>query len=310
MTPAARATVYFHVATYAIGDIQGCYDSLQALLKRIAFERERDRLLLVGDLVNRGPKSLQVLRWAREMDDCVTCVLGNHDIHLLMRVAGSGKVRDDDTVGEVLSAPDCDQLIDWLRYRPLVHRQDSYVLVHAGLHPDWDAMQARTLAAEIEALLRARSWRAQIGDVGRGRAPAWHPHLFGTQRLRAILAILTRMRACREDGAMAHKFAGPVSSIRAPYMPWYAVPGAKWRECQVLFGHWSALGLYRDDHCTGLDTGCVWGGHLTALCLETGEISQVATVESERELPARVANLKSRPGIRLVPLTPPGPPSG
>ncbi len=267
------------MATYAIGDIQGCYDSLQALLHRIEFDPNNDCVWLVGDLVNRGPKSLEVLRWARQLGDRVVAVLGNHDVYLLLRAAGATKKKKLDTLDPVLAAPDRDELIDWLRERPLIHREHGYTMIHAGLHPAWTCQQATLFAAEVQALLRATDWRARIGYLPSQRTHRWHPYLFGFQRLQAITSVFISLRACRADGQMHRKFSGPPDNIPPGYMPWYAVPEACWRNERILFGHWAALGLHCDDHCVGLDTGCVWGGQLTAFRLEDGHIEQVTAVE-------------------------------
>lgn len=270
------------MATYAIGDIQGCYESLQRLLDRIGFDPAGDRLWLVGDLVNRGPRSLEVLRWARDLGDRVVAVLGNHDLYLLLRAAGATKKKKLDTLDPVLTAPDRDELVDWLRRRPFVHREGGYTMVHAGLHPAWSGAEAEHLGAEVQALLRAADWRARVGHLQCNHPPAWHPHLFGFERLRAITSVLVRLRACTPDGRMVYKFSGPPQQVPRGYLPWYAVPGARWAEDRVVFGHWSALGLHRDQRCAGLDTGCVWGGALTALRLEDEHVVQVPAAEELR----------------------------
>ncbi|ACY18514.1 symmetrical bis(5'-nucleosyl)-tetraphosphatase [Haliangium ochraceum] len=267
------------MATYVIGDIQGCYDSLQRLLEHIEFRPEHDRLYLLGDLVNRGPKSLEVLRWARSLGDRVRTVLGNHDLYLLARAAGATKKKSLDTLDPVLAAPDSDELIEWLRFKPFLYRENGLVLVHAGLHPAWTCKQADSLASEVEALLRAADWRDRIGKLQCNRPPEWHPHLFGFERLRAITSIFVRLRACTPEGRMAYKFSGPPDQVPAGTQPWYAVADARWRDHRLLFGHWSALGLYRDDNCVCLDTGCVWGGSLSALRLNDDHIAQVPAAE-------------------------------
>lgn len=272
------------MATYAIGDIQGCYDSLQRLLDRIEFDPGRDRVWLVGDLVNRGPRSLEVLRWAQGLGDRVVAVLGNHDLYLLLRAAGATKKKELDTLDAVLAAPDCKQLIDWLRRRPFIHREAGHTLVHAGLHPAWSLAEAVSLASEVQALLCAADWRDRIAHLQCNRPPVWHPHLFGFERLQAITSVFVRMRACTPDGRMVYKFSGPPQLAPRGYMPWYAVPDARWRGEPVVFGHWSALGLYRDADSIALDTACVWGGSLTALCLEDGHVVQVAAAEPRLHL--------------------------
>jgi bis(5'-nucleosyl)-tetraphosphatase (symmetrical) len=272
------------VATYAIGDIQGCYDSLQRLLECIEFDPTRDRLWLVGDLVNRGPKSLEVLRWARALGDRVVAVLGNHDLYLLLRAAGATKKKTLDTLDPVLAARDCDQLVDWLRRLPFVHREHGFTLVHAGLHPAWTIAEAMSLGNEVQSLLRAADWQKRIGHLQCNRPPLWHPHLFGFERLQAITSVFVRLRACTPEGRMVYKFSGPPQQAPRGYMPWYAVPDARWRGEQVIFGHWSALSLYRDQACVALDTACVWGGALTAMRLEDGHVIQVPAEEPRLHL--------------------------
>jgi bis(5'-nucleosyl)-tetraphosphatase (symmetrical) len=267
------------MATYAIGDIQGCFDSLQRLLHAIRFDPTRDRLWLVGDLVNRGPRSLQVLRWARDMDTCVTAVLGNHDLYLLKRAAGVTPRRKRDTIDKILNAYDRSSLIDWLRHRPLGHVDGDFAMFHAGLHPAWTVDQARILADEVAAVLRADDWHLRIAALAGDDPPDWSESLDADERLHAIASVLTRIRACSPDGRPCLDFAGSPRDVPEGHMPWFAVPHARWREHQILFGHWAALGLHRDDHCVGLDTGCVWGGLLTAMRLEDRAIIQVPAAE-------------------------------
>jgi bis(5'-nucleosyl)-tetraphosphatase (symmetrical) len=267
------------MATYAIGDIQGCFDSLQRLLHVIRFDPERDRLWLVGDLVNRGPKSLQVLRWARDMAGCITAVLGNHDLHLLMRAAGATHKRKRDTINKIMNARDRGSLIDWLRHQPLAHVDGDFAMFHAGLHPEWTVDQARALADEVAAVLRADDWYLRIAALAGDDPPEWSEDLAAEERLHAIVGVLTRIRACLPDGRPCPGFTGSPKDAPAGYLPWFAVPHARWRDHQIIFGHWAALGLHRDGNCVGLDTGCVWGGLLTAMRLEDRKIIQVPAAE-------------------------------
>lgn len=266
------------MATYVIGDIQGCFGPLERLLAEIAFDARRDRLLLVGDLVNRGPHSLEVLRWAADTSPAVETVLGNHDLHLLARAAGRTEARPGDTLDAVLSAPDRDDLLDWLSRRPLVLREGRRLLVHAGLHPAWSAEDACALAAPIEDALADPSRRGDVLDaVVRWRGhpqPAWHAALPQPERTAAVVGLLTRLRVCSSDGVPCASFNGPPRDAPAGVQPWFDIPGRRSRDVQVLFGHWAALGLVVRDDVIGLDTGCVWGGVLTALRLEDGTIFQ------------------------------------
>jgi bis(5'-nucleosyl)-tetraphosphatase (symmetrical) len=269
------------VARYAIGDIQGCMASFERLLTLINFS-QHDQLWLVGDLVNRGPRSLEVLRWAREHETSVTCVLGNHDLHFLARAAGAAGEKKRDTLDEIFAAHDCERLVDWLRRRPLVHLDRSYVMVHAGLHPRWTAEEALRLGGEIEQQLQAPTWRAFLAKLGGGGAPPrWDPKLGGGDRWRAILAYLVRARTLKADGRVEPEFDGPPANAPAGCTPWFAFPEPAWAATHTaLFGHWAALGLSIGPHHIGLDTGCVWGKALTALRLDDRMVFQVKSVEA------------------------------
>ena len=269
------------MARYAIGDIQGCMASLDRLLALIDFSPTRDHLWLVGDLVNRGPRSLDVLRWAYEHDGAITCVLGNHDVHLLARAAGAAPEKKRDTLDEVLAARDRDRLIDWLRARPLLHVDSTRALVHAGLHPRWTIADAMARAAEIEHELRGPSWRSFLAHLqAPGPTPRWDQRLGGGDRWRAILAYLIRARMLRSDGRVDPDFDGAPREAPAGLVPWFAVPAAAWSTHTIVFGHWSALGLDLGSHHIALDTGCVWGRSLTALRLDDRMVFQIKAVES------------------------------
>ena len=258
------------MATYAIGDVQGCFDELQALLGRIGFNPAHDRLWFVGDLVNRGPKSLEVLRFARELDDRAVVVLGNHDLHLITQYEGFEKTRKDDTFDDVLGAPDAKTLIDWLRVRPMMHVEGSWAMVHAGLLPQWSIGKSLGLANEVEQALRAANYRDFLANMYGGKPARWEDALAGWDRLRVIVNAMTRMRFCTPDGAMEFHSTGVEPP--AGYQAWY---DRRQDEKPVVFGHWSALGLKLTERIAGLDTGCVWGGPLTALRLEDRWLAQV-----------------------------------
>lgn len=271
-------------ARFAIGDIQGCMDSLERLLAHLeqhaGFRLGRDPLWLVGDLVNRGPRSLDVLRWARAHDGAVTTVLGNHDLHLLARANGAPPKKRD-TLDDALAAPDRAELLDWLRARPLVHVEDGYLLVHAGLHPSWSAEQARSLAAELEAQLRGDDWRAFLSAVSDGQPPPpWRPDLEGAARWRAVLGYFVRVRTCHPDGSLEPSFDGPPAQAPAGCAPWYALPACRWRTHVPVFGHWAALGLDVDADHIALDSGCVWGKSLSAIRLGDRQVFQVKAVDA------------------------------
>jgi len=266
------------VTRYAIGDIQGCMASLERLLSLIGFS-SRDEVWLVGDLVNRGPRSLDVLRWAYKLGDRATVVLGNHDLHLLARVAGVDGPKKRDTLDDVLAARERDVLIDWLRARPLFHHDDKLALVHAGLHPQWTIAQARALAGELEAELRAPTWRAFLAQL-HGPPPRWSDKLGGGDRWRAIAAYLVRARTLKPDGRVEAEFDGPPSQAPAGCVPWFKYPDVAWATHTVVFGHWAALGLDLGPKHIGIDTGCVWGKSLTATRLDDRMVFQVKAVEA------------------------------
>lgn len=258
------------MATYAIGDVQGCWDNLRALVERIA-PAAGDRLWLTGDLVNRGPRSLEVLRWARDRGDRLVAVLGNHDLHLISCARGVRKPRKGDTFRDVLEAPDRDELIDWLARRPLVHREGEWLMVHAGLLPDWSAGDAERIAREVEtaglsdALLG--SWR---------KAPRrWGQVLDQADRHALALSAFATLRCVDRDGAMDRDFDGPPDEAPPGLVPWFDHPARRSREVRIACGHWAALGLVIRPDLAALDSGCVWGGHLTAIRLEDGETFQV-----------------------------------
>jgi len=254
--------------------------SLERLLSLIAYSRERDQLWFVGDLVNRGPRSLDVLRWMIEHDAGVTCVLGNHDLHLLARAAGAATAKKRDTVEDVLEARDSDRLIEWLRHRPLAHVEGKQLMVHAGLHPKWNASEVRARAVEIEQQLRGPAWRAFLAQTANGkRPPRWDPRLGGSDRWRAILSYLVRVRTCHANGRVEPEFAGPPREAPKGCVPWFALPDPAWATHTVVFGHWAALGLDIGPHHIGLDTGCVWGNSLTAVRLDDRMVFQVKSVE-------------------------------
>ncbi|MEM9487800.1 MAG: symmetrical bis(5'-nucleosyl)-tetraphosphatase [Myxococcota bacterium] len=274
------------MATYAIGDIQGCFDTLQALLERIQFDPDNDYLWLAGDMVNRGPKSLEVLRWARDLGDRVVAVLGNHDVHLLLRATGLAGRKKRDTLSTVLNAPDRDELIEWLRMRPLMHVQDGYVMVHAGLHPTWSVPEAMTMADEIADMLRGDDWRDEVGRLPcrKKSSPTWTPDLPKPLRIRATSGVFITIRTCRVDGSQCIGFAGPPEDAPTGCRPWFSFPDARWRDHCVLFGHWAALGMQIQDHYIALDSGCVWGGKLTAVRLDDRAVFQVPSIEPHRVL--------------------------
>lgn len=263
------------MATYAIGDVQGCYAKLADLLEKCRFDPITDRLWFVGDLVNRGPESLRVLRFVRGLGDAATVVLGNHDLYLLMVAAGFSKRGKDDTLARVLEASDRDELLNWLAQCPLAHAEGEHLMVHAGLVPGWTVPKALALAREVEAELRGSNARQLLLHLQGDQPDRWSEQLQGWDRLRFIVNVLTRLRFCTSDGRLALRSKGAPES--APYgtVPWFAIPGRASSTHTVVCGHWSALGFYREKGLIALDSGCVWGGKLTAVRLEDGEAFQV-----------------------------------
>ena len=259
------------MATYAIGDIQGCADELRALLSRAGFTASQDRAWFVGDLVNRGPKSLDVLRLVRNLGDAAIVVLGNHDFHLLRLAEGIGRSRTGDTLDAVLAAPDAASLLEWLRHRPLMHVAEGYAMVHAGLLPQWTIDKALGHAHEVEAALRGPGHRGFLRELYGSEPRAWRDDLRGLDRLRVIVNVMARLRFCTPSGAIDLDAKG----ARAPagYRPWFELRPAG--EMPIVCGHWSALGLNLTPRLLALDSGCVWGGRLSALRLEDRELFQV-----------------------------------
>ena len=268
------------MATYAIGDIQGCYRELQMLLEKIRFEPTTDRLWLVGDLINRGPQSLEVLRFVKGLGDAAITVLGNHDLHLLMLAEGSSKMREDDTLGPILAAPDRQELLAWLRQQRMMHVENGFALVHAGLLPQWSVKKARALAGEVEAALRATNYRKFLEHMWGSEPAAWDDALEGWKRLRVIVNAMTRMRFCSAEGVMEFRSKGEITSAPPGYMPWFEAPGRKSVDHVLVTGHWSALGLKMTDNLLALDTGCLWGGHLSAVRLEDRAVFQVESCKA------------------------------
>ncbi len=267
------------MATYVVGDIHGCFESVRALLAEFRYQPRRDRLWLVGDLVNRGPFSLEVLRWARDLGDRAVVVLGNHDLHLLARAAGVSEARAKDTLDPVLGAGDAPELLAWLRARPLFHREGRWVMVHAGLLPAWTVAQAEAEARTAERALRGRDMKRLLVAVKTPPFPAWSRKLPAFERRRLALSTFTHLRTLGEDGRPCERFAGPPAEAPDGCAPWYERPHHREPGLTVVFGHWAALGLHLAPGLAALDTGCVWGGKLTALRLDDGTLFQVPNQE-------------------------------
>ncbi len=260
------------MALYAIGDLQGCYDPFRQLLDAIDFEPDRDTLWLTGDLVNRGPKSLKTLRFVKSLGDSVVTVLGNHDLHLLALSHGavplSGKF---DTLAKTLSAPDIDELVEWLRHRPLAHYSEEIdtLLVHAGTHPVWSVSKTLKRAAEVEAVLRSPKSGSLLAKMYGNRPSYWSGDHKGYGRLRFIINCLTRMRMLTPDMHLNMRATGAPWRAGKKRIAWFDFPENAWGDTRIAFGHWSQLGLIVLPELVSLDTGCVWGRQLTAVRLDT-----------------------------------------
>lgn len=281
------------MATYAIGDIQGCYHAFLALLARIQFDPKKDSLWLVGDLINRGSGSLEVLRWCYAHQSAIHVVLGNHDLHALVVAAGFVKAHKGDTLDSLLAAPDKAALLTWLRHQPLAYQAEvapglSYLMVHAGVLPDWTAEQVLAYAAEVEAALQGPDHLHFLAHMYGNLPNRWQADLTGIDRLRVITNALTRLRVCTAEGEMEFQFKGELADVPAPYLPWFALKHRATKSTPVIFGHWSALGLQHQGGVYALDTGCLWGGQLTAMNLQTKAISQVPSDPRDNPRPLKL----------------------
>jgi len=260
------------LAVYAVGDIQGCTVELRALLDRLRFDPSRDRLWLTGDLVARGPDSVGSLRLVKSLGDAAVTVLGNHDLHLLAVASGLGPGKADDTVRQVLAARDSDELLDWLLHRPMLHSDEvlGWTLVHAGLPPQWDLATAAACAAEVEQALAADA-RGLFKRMYGNEPQRWSPSLAGHERLRFTVNCLTRLRYVRKDGTLLLKLKGAPASAPRDAIPWFRHPRRASAGHRIAFGHWSTLGLLQEQDVLCLDSGCVWGGRLSAVRLDRDE---------------------------------------
>lgn len=272
------------MAIYAIGDVQGCYPELQHLLEKLRFDPASDRLWFCGDLVNRGQESLEVLRLVHSLREHSTIVLGNHDLSLLAVAEREpeARARTNTDLRRVLEAEDGEMLIDWLRGQPLLHHDPAigFTLVHAGLAPGWNLRQAQHAAHEVERALRGPNHHALLQHMFGNRPARWSPRLHGHDRLRAAINVFTRMRFCDTHGRIDFDAKGPPGSQRVGLYPWFEAPGVKARDTRIVCGHWSALGRFAGLGVFALDTGCVWGGQLTALQLD-GDEPRYITVQAE-----------------------------
>lgn len=261
------------MATYAIGDIQGCFEPLQCLLKKIAFDPAKDKLWLAGDLINRGPDTLATLRFLYKIKESITVVLGNHDLHFIAVYYGLRKQGKNDTLKKLLAAPDRADLVYWLRQQKLVHYDPmlGYTMVHAGIPPQWDLQEALARSREVEVALQSDQPENFLSGMYGNKPVAWNDELYGTDRLRVITNYFTRMRFCNAEGELELNTKESADLAPAGFAPWFAFSQRKTRNEKIIFGHWAALeGRVKEPNIFALDTGCVWGGHLTAMRLEDG----------------------------------------
>lgn len=262
---------------YLVGDLQGCCDAFDRLLAAIGFSPSRDHLVVLGDLVNRGPDSLAVLRRLRGFGDAATCLIGNHDLHLLAVAEGVRRAHRSDTLDEIIIAPDRDAWLDWVRTRPLAVLESGWLCVHAGVIPPWSAARTLQLAAEVEALLAGPDLPGFLRVMYGNEPRRWDEALQGADRWRFVINVLTRIRFCTADGELDFSVKEGADAAPPGYRPWFDVPGRATAGQPVAFGHWSTLGLIDRPDLLAIDTGCVWGGALTAVRVDGGrrEVIQV-----------------------------------
>lgn len=259
------------MATYAVGDIQGCLNALQCLLEKVSFDPKQDRLWVAGDLINRGPDSLGTLRFLYNMRDNVTMVLGNHDLHLLAVAHHQRALSRQDTLDEILEAPDRKELLEWLRHQPLVHhdKELGFTMVHAGIPPQWSTRKARKRSREVEKYLQGKKFKRLLREMYGNHPSKWRSTLHGMKRLRVITNYFTRMRLCTRSGRLDLSHKGSPKNALKGYAPWFEYKKRKARHDKIIFGHWAALeGRANGENVYALDTGCVWGGKLTMMRLE------------------------------------------
>lgn len=277
-------TLQLEGATYAIGDVQGCFDDLLRLLDKIDFDPDKDQLWFAGDLVNRGPNSLEILRFVKGLNSAAISVLGNHDLHLLAVASGARKVRKKDTITDVLNAPDCEELLFWLRHQPLLQHDDElgYTLVHAGIPPQWDLAQAQACAREVETVLQNTNYKEFLKRIYGAKPRRWRNDLEGWGRLRFIANCFTQMRYCEQDGSLDLLNRRKSKNKKKRLVPWFKAPNRATKGLPIIFGHWASLSPSRANvpDIYPIDTGCVYGGRFTALRLQDGRYFKTRCLNS------------------------------
>lgn len=270
------------MATYAIGDVQGCATQLRQLVDHINFDPATDRLWFVGDLVNRGPGSLAVLRFVKNLGSTARVVLGNHDLFLLAVAEGVVPIRRNDTIQDVLAAEDRSELMEWLRHRPFHHREGSFLMIHAGILPQWTINDTVSLAREVESVLSGPNYRTFLEALFIGLTPRWDPALNGNERLASIARVLTKLRTCTPAGDLSG-FSGPPDQAPDGYLPWFQHSHRRSADITIVCGHWAALGLHIEPTVLAIDSGCIWGKQLTAVRLEDRRIFQVGCTDGRSD---------------------------
>lgn len=269
------------MANYIVGDIQGCFDELQRLLETVQFDPAQDTAWFAGDLVARGPKSLETLRLVKSLGTSAVAVLGNHDLHLLAVSLGVHPLKKKDRTAPIFNAPDREELLEWLRHQPLLAEHDEFVVCHAGISPQWDRQQALTAAGEVEAILHSNEWHWLIEEMYANSPTQWQSGLSGIERYRYTINAFTRMRFCLPDGSLDMQCKLPPNAINGKkLLPWFKLPNRQPCDKTIIFGHWAALNGYRGKDVIGLDTGCVWGGELTMLRWEDKQYFTQASLEA------------------------------
>ncbi|MFV0574875.1 MAG: symmetrical bis(5'-nucleosyl)-tetraphosphatase [Vibrio sp.] len=273
------------MATYIVGDIQGCLDELILLLEKVSFNPQQDQLWLAGDLIARGPKSLETLRFVHQLGDAAKCILGNHDLHMLAVYLGMFPAKTKDKTAPILEATDKDELMYWLRHQPLLAEHDEFVMCHAGISPTWDLATARQSAKEVEAILQSDDWTWLVRNMYANQPTQWDPNLQGIDRYRFIINAYTRMRFCHPDGQLDMDCKLPPNQVNDPNLqPWFKIPNRKPLEKTVIFGHWAALMGCHDQQANviGLDTGCVWGEYLSMIRWEDKKLFTQNALSSKK----------------------------
>ena len=276
------------MATYVIGDVQGCFDELQELVRYINFNSRKDQLWFVGDLVNRGPKSLQTLRWIKSLGNSAVTVLGNHDLHLLAAYAGAKDIRTTSSLYNVLQAKDIEKLISWLRQQSLLRYNKTlqFAMVHGGLAPQWSIKEALNYSQEVGKVLKSKKYKDFLFNMYGDQPKQWDGRLKGWNRLRTITNFMTRLRYCNNKGEMSFTDKGPPGTQSRGMKPWYEIPSRKSQDTTIVFGHWSTLGYKHENNIISTDTGCLWGGQLTAIKMELEKLTLYQLeCEAKREIP-------------------------